>query len=136
MMVSFWENKGKCENVKTFSLQQGQNEYQKFASTKGRKCALKPFPRADANDESKNRYLAKLTRVQCHLNVCGKWWSCRAAGRRIRVAEERGQESAKIRLKKARKRKKEGKKESEGREGKVQFKCSLERGGVGAETRR
>lgn len=45
------------------------------------------------------------------------------------VAEERGQESAKIRLKKARKRKKEGKKESEGREGKVQFKCSLERGG-------
>lgn len=35
---------------------------------KGRKSTLKPFPR-EADDESKNRYLAKLTRVQCRLRM-------------------------------------------------------------------
>jgi len=45
------------------------NEYQKFAGMKGRKSALKPFPRSKANDESKNWYLAKLTRVQCRLRM-------------------------------------------------------------------
>lgn len=70
---------------------------------KGRKTVLKPFPRVEADDESKNRYLAKLTRVQCRLRMqkmvelSSSLW----VGRRVRAAQ--GKEAsgkAKVRVEK------------------------------------
>lgn len=61
--------KRKSGNVENIFILIRRNGYQKFAGMKGRRSALKPSPRAEADDESKNWYLAKLTRVQCRLRM-------------------------------------------------------------------
>lgn len=76
--------------------------YQKFAEMKGRKSVLKPFLRVEADDESKNWYLAKLTRVQCRLRMQKMVdLSSLGVGRRVRVARKRGQGCAKVRVEKS-----------------------------------
>jgi len=70
---------------------------------KGRKSVLKPFLRVEVDDESKNWYLAKLTRVQCRLRMQKMvGLSLLGDGRKVRVARKRGQGwCAKVRVEKS-----------------------------------
>jgi len=88
------------------------NGYQKFAGMKGRKSALKPFPRAEADDESKNWYLAKLTRVQCRLRMqkMVELLGLLGVGRRVRTTKKKSQGYAKVRVEKG---KEDGRRERE-----------------------
>lgn len=120
MMASFRQQK----NIEKQILKISENVRKKYAR--------EPFPGIDAGDESKNRYLVKLIRVQCRLRMHKMVELSGSFGRKVRVARRRGQENAKIRVAKG---KRSGRVGGE-REKWARFKCSLEWEGVGTETRR
>lgn len=76
---------------------------------------MKPFPRVETDDESKNRYLAKLTRVQCRLRMQKMVeLSGSLEGEESETARKRGQTYAKVRVEKGKVGKIEGRREGEG----------------------
>lgn len=88
---------------------------------------MKPFPRVETDDESKNRYLAKLTRVQCRLRMQKMVeLSGSLVGRRVRDCKEKRADVRESPSGKGKSREDRRKERGRRSERKAQFKCSLE----------